>query len=265
MLWRGTGIVRGRALEYETQFRKEKQEVLLVSLLGVSCTGDNRRSGVRPQEESSISSFERGTMSSPVQIIHEYAEEGARLRAAFFRENAEHVERIALVMARCLAAGGKILTCGNGGSAADAQHLSGELVGRFLLERPALPSVALTVDTSILTAVGNDYGFDEVFARQVRGLGRQGDVLIALSTSGKSPNIIKALEVAKRIGLVTVGLTGKGGGQMPSLCDYLLDVPHLQTPLVQEIHGTVVHLLCRLVDWYLFENAAALHAAEQGA
>ncbi|MCH5277136.1 MAG: D-sedoheptulose 7-phosphate isomerase [Desulfovibrionaceae bacterium] len=195
---------------------------------------------------------------SPNQIIREHAEEGARLRVAYLNAEAERIDAAARFMAQGLAAGGRILICGNGGSAADAQHMSGELVGRFLMERPSLPAVALTVDTSVLTAVGNDYGYDEVFARQVRGLGRPGDVLVAISTSGKSPNIIKALEAARAVGLGTVGLTGKGGGLMPPLCDYLFHVEHTLTPLIQEVHGALVHLLCRLVDWYLFENAAAL-------
>lgn len=205
-------------------------------------------------------------MSTPLQLIREHAEEGARLRVAFLNAHAPVMEGAALAMARSLAAGGKILVCGNGGSAADAQHMTGELVGRFLLERPSLPAVALTVDSSVLTAVSNDYGYDEVFARQVRGLGRPGDVLVAVSTSGKSPNIVNALEAARDGGLIRVGLTGKGGGLMPPLCDWLLDVPHPLTPLVQEVHGAIVHLLCRLVDYYLFENAVALQTpATQGA
>lgn len=205
-------------------------------------------------------------MITPEQIIHDHAEEGARLRVAFLSARAGHIDAAARLMARSLAAGGKILVCGNGGSAADAQHMTGELVGRFLLERPSLPAVALTVDTSVLTAVGNDYGYDEVFARQVQGLGRPGDVLVAISTSGTSPNIIKALEAARAAGLGTVGLTGKGGGLMPPLCDHLFQVEHTHTPLIQEVHGALVHLFCRLVDWYLFENAAALlDPAAQGA
>ena len=205
-------------------------------------------------------------MTTPDKIIRDHAEEGARLRAAFLTAQAGRIDAAARRMARSLAAGGRILICGNGGSAADAQHMSGELVGRFLMERPSLPAVALTVDSSVLTAVGNDYGYDEVFARQVRGLGSPGDVLVAISTSGKSPNIVKALEAARAVGLGTVGLTGKGGGLMPPLCDHLFNVEHSLTPLIQEVHGALIHLFCRLVDWYLFENAAALREpATQGA
>ena len=203
----------------------------------------------------------RFRLSVTLTMIREHAEEGAKLRLAFFENNAKHVDAIALALARRLAEGGKILVCGNGGSAADAQHMSGEFLGRFLMERPSLPAVALSVDSSTLTAVGNDYGIDEVFARQVSGLGRSGDALVAFSTSGKSPNIIRALEVARNMGMLTVGLTGKGGGLMPPLCDYLLDVPCPKTPLIQEIHEACLHLVCGLVDYYLFEDPAALHNA----
>ena len=204
----------------------------------------------------------RCRLNAALTMIREHAEEGAKLRLAFFESNAERVDAIALALARRLAEGGKILVCGNGGSAADAQHMSGEFLGRFVMERPSLPAVALSVDTSTLTAVGNDYGFDDVFARQVSGLGRPGDALVAFSTSGKSPNIIRALEAARNTGMLTVGLTGKGGGLMPPLCDYLLDVPCPKTPLIQEIHEACLHLVCGLVDHYLFEEPAAVrHAA----
>ena len=194
-------------------------------------------------------------------MIREHAEEGAKLRLAFFENNAGRIDELALALARCLADGGKILICGNGGSAADAQQMGGELLGRFVMERPSLPAVALSVDTSTLTAVGNDYGFDDVFARQVNGLGRAGDALVVFSTSGRSPNIIRALEAARNLGLLTVGLTGKGGGLMPPLCDFMLDVPSTKTPLIQEIHEACLHLVCGLVDHYLFTEPGALRAA----
>ena len=151
-------------------------------------------------------------------------------------------------MSRCLNAGGKVLVFGNGGSAADAQHLAGELVGRYLKDRRALPAIALTTDASIVTAVGNDMGFDAVFRRQVEAHGRQGDVAIGISTSGRSPNVIAALEAARANGLVTVALTGEGGGKLQGLVDHLIDVPSLDTPRVQEVHGLVVHLLCQIVE-----------------
>lgn len=203
-------------------------------------------------------------MQNALDIIREHAEEGAKLRLSFFESCAPVLDAAARSMARSLAGGGKILVCGNGGSAADAQHMTGELLGRFLMERPSLPAVALTVDSSTLTAVGNDYGYDEVFSRQVSGLGREGDVLVAISTSGNSANVVKALEAARAQGMITVGLSGKGGGCMVPLCDHLLDVPHRHTPLIQEMHETCMHLLCQLIDHYLFENVQALELGHEG-
>ena len=154
-----------------------------------------------------------------------------------------------------LAAGGKILLAGNGGSAADAQHVAGELVGRFAFDRPGLPAVALTVDTSILTAVANDYGYEAVFARQVQALGAAGDVFIGYSTSGRSPNILRALAEARARGLVTIGLCGADGGGMTALCDHLLAVPSRATPRIQEAHLLLGHVLCELVERAAFPQA----------
>ena len=193
-----------------------------------------------------------------LEIIARHAAEGARLREEFFCLRAEALRQAALEAACAIAGGGKILFCGNGGSAADAQHLAAEFVNRFLMDRPALPAIALTTDTSALTAIGNDMGYDEVFARQVEALGRPGDMLVAISTSGNSPNVVRALEVAARGGLFTVGLTGAGGGGMRGLCRILLETPQAATPLVQELHIAAGHLFCQLTDHYLFENAAAL-------
>ena len=184
--------------------------------------------------------------------LETYVAEGGALREAFFPAHGEEVVRLAHVLADALAHGGKILLCGNGGSAADAQHLAAEFVNRFLMDRRPLPALALTTDTSILTAVGNDFGFDLVFAKQVQALGREGDVLLGLSTSGNSPNVVAALEAGRALGMVAIGLTGEGGGKMRELCDHLLAVPSRQTPLIQEIHITVGHLLCLLVDEILF-------------
>lgn len=152
----------------------------------------------------------------------------------------------------CLKNGGKILLAGNGGSAADAQHIAGELVSKFAFDRPGLPAIALTTDTSILTAIGNDYGYDKLFARQVQAQGCKDDVFIGYSTSGKSQNILHALEVAKQSGLVTIGLTGNHGGPMASLCDYLLAVPSQDTPKIQEGHLVMGHILCGMVENALF-------------
>lgn len=186
-------------------------------------------------------------------IIADYARDGALLRERFFAENDDAVIDAGRILAVSLAQGGKILLCGNGGSAADSQHLAAEFVNRFLLERPPLPAVALSTDTSILTAVGNDYGFDLVFAKQIKALGKPGDVLLAFSTSGSSPNVIQALKSAKEKGVASIALTGKGGGECGRLADHLLAVDSTVTPLIQEIHIAVGHVLCRLVDHYLFE------------
>ncbi len=156
----------------------------------------------------------------------------------------------------CLQAGGKLLLAGNGGSAADAQHIAGEFVSRFAFDRPGLPAIALTTDTSILTAIGNDYGFEKLFARQVQALGNKGDVFIAYSTSGKSPNILAALAEARARGLVTVGLTGARQGPMHELCEHLLAVPSTDTPKIQEGHLVLGHTLCGLVESALFRKPA---------
>jgi D-sedoheptulose 7-phosphate isomerase len=153
-----------------------------------------------------------------------------------------------------LRAGGKVLLAGNGGSAADAQHIAGELVSRFEFDRPGLAAVALTTDTSILTAIGNDYGYERLFARQVQALGRRGDVFIAYSTSGNSPNILAALQAARELGLVTLGFTGNRGGTMNALCDHLLAVPAAETPRIQEGHLVLGHILCGLIESTLFER-----------
>lgn len=156
--------------------------------------------------------------------------------------------KIADEMAKALAAGHKILLCGNGGSAADAQHIAGELLSRFETDRAPLPAVALTTDSSVLTAIGNDYGYEQVFERQVRGLGAKGDVFIAISTSGRSPNILRALDAARERNLVTIGFTGAKGNDMAAKCDVLLRAPSDKTPVIQQIHITAAHIVCGLVE-----------------
>jgi D-sedoheptulose 7-phosphate isomerase len=152
----------------------------------------------------------------------------------------------------CFQNKGKILLAGNGGSAADAQHIAGELVSRFAFDRPGLPAIALTTDTSILTAIGNDYGYEKIFTRQIQAQGNKGDVFIAYSTSGRSPNILLALEEACSKGLLTIGLTGNRGGPMRELCDFLLEVPSADTPKIQEGHLVLGHILCGLIEDKLF-------------
>lgn len=148
--------------------------------------------------------------------------------------------------------GKKLLIAGNGGSAADAQHLAGELVSKFYFDRPALPAIALTTDTSILTAIGNDYGFDEVFARQLQANGNAGDVFLGISTSGNSPNLLRALEVCGEKGIYRVGLCGRTGGKMADLCDYCIKVPSDETPRIQECHIMIGHIICSVIEEAIF-------------
>jgi D-sedoheptulose 7-phosphate isomerase len=154
----------------------------------------------------------------------------------------------------CFQRGNRVLLAGNGGSAADAQHIAAELVGRFAFDRPGLPAIALTTDTSILTAISNDYGYDSVFARQVQALGSKGDVFIGYSTSGKSPNVLRAFEEARKRELVCIGLTGSHGGPMRALCHYLLEVPTDSTAKVQVGHLTLGHILCGLIENAIFRS-----------
>lgn len=152
--------------------------------------------------------------------------------------------------------GNKVLFCGNGGSAADAQHLAAEFSGRFYINRKALPAEALHCNTSYLTAVANDYSFDVIYSRLIEGCGQQGDVLVGLSTSGNSINIVKAFEAAKKIGMITIGFTGAGGGRMKEISDYLMNVPSADTPRIQESHILIGHIICQLVEANIFVTPA---------
>lgn len=163
------------------------------------------------------------------------------------------IEQASDTIVQCLRAGGRVLVCGNGGSAADAQHFAAELMGRFGFDRSALPVLALTVNSSVMTAVSNDYGFEDVFSRQVEGLGRSGDVLIGLSTSGKSPNVLKALETAAGLGLKTIALTGRAGNPILDSCDLCIHVPSSSTPRIQEIHIAILHAVCEKVEKEMFQ------------
>jgi D-sedoheptulose 7-phosphate isomerase len=163
------------------------------------------------------------------------------------------VVKVAEAMTKCLRSGNKILFFGNGGSAADAQHLAAELSGRFLKERKSLSGWALTTNSSVLTAIGNDYSFDEVFARQVQGIGNPDDVAFAITTSGNSPNVLRAVNVARDLKLVTVGLTGRTGGRLRSVADHCICIPSDQTPRIQEAHILTGHILCELIEETLFE------------
>lgn len=162
------------------------------------------------------------------------------------------IESIAEACIHAFKSGNKLLLAGNGGSAAEAQHIAGEFISRFAYDRPGLPAIALTTDTSALTAIGNDYGYEKLFFRQIQALGQAGDLFFAYSTSGNSPNILYALEEAKNLGLITVGFTGIHDGLMHDLCDFLIQIPSSETPKIQECHLVVGHILCGLVEKTLF-------------
>jgi D-sedoheptulose 7-phosphate isomerase len=164
------------------------------------------------------------------------------------------LEEIVEAILLCYSTGGKVLWCGNGGSAADAQHLAAELSGRFYYDRPPLSSEALHVNTSYITAVANDYSYDEIYARLIRGSGKPGDILIGLSTSGNSRNVIKALQVANEKGIVTVGFTGATGGDMKDHCQFLINIPSTDTPRIQECHMLIGHTICEIIEKTLFPS-----------
>ena len=189
---------------------------------------------------------------------HQTVMSDADRAAAAFRESARNFEALAgqaesvaaaaRMIVAALKGGGKAIFCGNGGSAADSQHLAAELMGRYLKDREPLAAVALTTDSSALTAIGNDYAFDEIFARQLRGLGRQGDVLVGISTSGNSRNVVAALETARARGIATIALTGSAGGAMREAADLCIAAPSSDTPRVQEMHIAIGHMICDLVE-----------------
>jgi D-sedoheptulose 7-phosphate isomerase len=181
--------------------------------------------------------------------------ESANLKLAAAEPLAEPVARAGALLAEALRSGGKALACGNGGSAADAQHFAAELVNRFEMERPPLAAVALSTDTSTLTSIANDYAYEQVFAKQVRAIGRRGDVLLAISTSGNSPNVVEAVKVAHELGVRVIALTGNGGGKLAGMvgdADVHVCVPHKKTARIQEVHLLVLHCLCDGIDFQLF-------------
>jgi D-sedoheptulose 7-phosphate isomerase len=181
--------------------------------------------------------------------------ESANLKAAAAQPLSEPIVRAGVLLADVLRAGGKVLACGNGGSAADAQHFAAELINRFEIERPPLAAIALTTDTSNLTSIANDYAYVQVFSKQLRALGRPGDALLALSTSGNSANVIEAMQAARELGVRVIALTGNGGGKMAGLMgadDVHICVPHKNTARIQEVHLLVLHCLCDAIDQQLF-------------
>lgn len=185
-----------------------------------------------------------------IQIFRDSAD----VKVRFIRQNAPVLRKVVKVVTEAFKAGNKVLLFGNGGSAADAQHIAAEFVNRFLIERPPLPAIALTTDTSILTSISNDYGYADIFAKQLKALGREGDVAIGISTSGAAANVLKAIKQAKDMGMKTIGLTGGDGGELAKMVDIALVVDSPLTPRIQETHITIGHVICEMVDRLLFQN-----------
>ncbi len=194
-------------------------------------------------------------MKSHIGLIATLASESALVKSAFFEQNAERIAEAAGVIATAFRSGRKVLIFGNGGSAADAQHIASEFVGRFVPNRRALPAISLAADISAMTALANDYGYEFVFSRQIEALGISGDVAIGISTSGNSANVLHALDTARKTGLRTIGFTGAGGGKMTGQAEILFCVPSKVTPRIQETHLTLAHILCEIVDRELFPEA----------
>ena len=180
--------------------------------------------------------------------------ESADLKLRFIRQNADLLIQVVRMIVEAFKGGNKVLLFGNGGSAADAQHIAAEFVNRFLIERPPLPALALSTDTSVLTSISNDYGYVDSFAKQVKALGKEGDVAVGISTSGSAANVIKAVKVAKEMGLKTVGLAGNDGGELAKAVDVALIVASPITPRIQEVHITIGHVICEMVDRMLFQH-----------
>ena len=193
-------------------------------------------------------------MENIEEIIKNAFQESAQIKVRFIKDNLGQIVKVVNVITASLKKGNTILLFGNGGSAADAQHLAAEFVNRFMIERPPLPAIALTTDTSIITSIGNDYDFVQIFAKQIRAIGQPGDVAVGMSTSGVSPNVLRGVETAKKMGLVTVGFTGRDGGQIAQTVDYSLNVSSNSIPRIQEVHITLGHVICELVDYRLFQK-----------
>ena len=187
-------------------------------------------------------------------IVIRLCRESNQVKEVFLNENLSKIVKVVDAVTAALKCGNKILLFGNGGSAADAQHIAAEFVNRFMIERPPLPAIALSTDTSVITSIANDYDFSEIFAKQVRAIGQAGDIAWGFSTSGTSPNVVKALETARKMDMITIGLTGKDGGQIAKIVDYSLNVSSNKVPRIQEVHITVGHIICELIDFRLFQR-----------
>ena len=197
-------------------------------------------------------------------IILKRFKESSEVKARFLKENLPRLLDAVRLVSQAFEAGNKVFFFGNGGSAADAQHLAAEFVNRYIMDRPPLPAIALTTDSSVLTSISNDFAFNEIFAKQLRALGKEGDVAVGISTSGTSPNMIKAFEVARDMGIKTVALTGNDGGPFAKMADISLLVSSTSTPRIQEVHILIGHVLCELVEHQLFLKDVAVTSASMG-
>lgn len=184
-------------------------------------------------------------------------EDSAQVKLSFARKNLKTIVSVVDLIVDAFHEGNKVMLFGNGGSAADAQHIAAEFVNRFMIERPPLPAMALTTDTSVITSIGNDYNYDQIFLKQIKALGKEGDIAWGISTSGNSPNVLKALKACKGMGIKTIGMTGKDGGKMAKMVDFLLNVESDTTARIQETHITLSHVICELVDIKLFNPSTA--------
>lgn len=200
--------------------------------------------------------FQGGGLMEIEEKIKRAYENSIKVKEQFFRENLTLIKETAEIIAKTLSEGGKVLIFGNGGSATDASHIAAEFVNRFKRERPGLPAIALNTDMAVITAIANDYDYSEIFAKQIKALGQKGDIAIAISTSGSSRNVIKAVEASKKRGLKTIAFTSKKGEKLISRVDYAFAVPSEETPRIQETHITLGHILCELVEDILFEIPA---------
>jgi len=188
------------------------------------------------------------------KIIEKSLRESIKVKEEFIKENGRNLILFAEKISQAFTADRKLMICGNGGSAADAQHMAAEFVNRFMLERPPLPAIALTTDTSVITSIGNDYSFDDIFSKQIKAIGLEGDVLLAISTSGNSRNVISAVKAARSLGIYTVLFTGGDGGRVRNLADMALVVKSNTTARIQEAHSLAGHIICQLVDYLLFQD-----------
>ncbi len=196
----------------------------------------------------------RAEVTDMEKIIYLALEDSIRVKRDFIKKNAANIIFLSNKIAEAFTRDNKLILCGNGGSAADAQHIAAEFVNRFIIERAPLPAIALTTDTSIITSISNDYSFDQVFSKQIKAIGRAGDILLAISTSGNSENVIRAVRTAHDMGIYTAGLTGKDGGRLARIVDIPIIVKTNATPRIQEAHIMAGHLICQLVDHILFER-----------